>query len=272
MPLDCGHTIVAVKSQVCSAFFFHALPTLTSPLHAAGTEFLTSCSRCCKKKKTLSTAFLMKLLFHFFFLQFLSEPFCHLDLPASHPQRCRILNLHVRYDTPSRIPHFATTEGVSDLWSKKCFDTFVFHIKSVFPWLLFLLRVWHFWLLATALQTSSAPSQRFHTLTRPDWPSVPYLVSAPPRLEAIRPQEATSKQTLRPSSARPLTSAGAGIFVTTVVAGSVALVKPFTVASRPFLRDVIFYMAAVFWTFFILYRKTTTFGETFGTRTQYTLD
>ncbi|XP_035514143.1 mitochondrial sodium/calcium exchanger protein [Morone saxatilis] len=57
---------------------------------------------------------------------------------------------------------------------------------------------------------------------------------------------------------------GAGIFVTTVVAGSVALVKPFTVASRPFLRDVIFYMVAVFWTFFMLYRGTTTLGEILG--------
>ncbi|XP_061674433.1 mitochondrial sodium/calcium exchanger protein isoform X2 [Syngnathoides biaculeatus] len=57
---------------------------------------------------------------------------------------------------------------------------------------------------------------------------------------------------------------GAGIFVTTVVAGSVALVKPFAVASRPFLRDVIFYMVAVFWTYLILYRGTTTLGETLG--------
>lgn len=57
---------------------------------------------------------------------------------------------------------------------------------------------------------------------------------------------------------------GAGIFVTTVVAGSVALVKPFTVASRPFLRDVSFYMVAVFWTFLMLFRKTTTLGETLG--------
>uniref|UniRef100_A0A147A9C9 Sodium/potassium/calcium exchanger 6, mitochondrial n=1 Tax=Fundulus heteroclitus TaxID=8078 RepID=A0A147A9C9_FUNHE len=57
---------------------------------------------------------------------------------------------------------------------------------------------------------------------------------------------------------------GAGIFVTTVVAGCVALVKPFPVASRPFLRDVIFYMVAVFWTFLILYRGTTTLGEMLG--------
>ncbi|XP_034547023.1 mitochondrial sodium/calcium exchanger protein [Notolabrus celidotus] len=57
---------------------------------------------------------------------------------------------------------------------------------------------------------------------------------------------------------------GAGIFVTTVVAGSVALVKPFPVASRPFLRDVTFYMVAVFWTFLMLYRGTTTLKETLG--------
>ncbi|XP_030621985.1 mitochondrial sodium/calcium exchanger protein [Chanos chanos] len=57
---------------------------------------------------------------------------------------------------------------------------------------------------------------------------------------------------------------GAGIFVTTVVAGSVALVKPFTVASRPFLRDVIFYMAAVFWTFLILYKGHIVLGEALG--------
>ncbi|XP_035021527.2 mitochondrial sodium/calcium exchanger protein [Hippoglossus stenolepis] len=57
---------------------------------------------------------------------------------------------------------------------------------------------------------------------------------------------------------------GAGIFVTTVVAGSVALVKPFAVASRPFLRDVIFYMVAVFWTFLMLYRGTTAMAETLG--------
>uniref|UniRef100_A0A6Q2XF07 Sodium/calcium exchanger membrane region domain-containing protein n=1 Tax=Esox lucius TaxID=8010 RepID=A0A6Q2XF07_ESOLU len=57
---------------------------------------------------------------------------------------------------------------------------------------------------------------------------------------------------------------GAGIFVTTVVAGAVSLVKPFTVASRPFLRDVVFFMAAVFWTFVILYKGTISLGETLG--------
>ncbi|KAL0979321.1 hypothetical protein UPYG_G00183630 [Umbra pygmaea] len=57
---------------------------------------------------------------------------------------------------------------------------------------------------------------------------------------------------------------GAGIYVTTVVAGGVSLVKPFTVASRPFLRDVVFFMAAVFWTFVILFKGTISLAETLG--------
>ena len=46
---------------------------------------------------------------------------------------------------------------------------------------------------------------------------------------------------------------GAGIFVTTVVAGSVAMVRPFHAMERPFLRDIVFYLLAVFMTFFVLY-------------------
>ncbi|NXP05769.1 NCLX protein, partial [Thinocorus orbignyianus] len=57
---------------------------------------------------------------------------------------------------------------------------------------------------------------------------------------------------------------GAGVFVTTVVAGGIALVKPFTAASRPFLRDVIFYMVAVFLTFMVLYFGRITLGEALG--------
>ncbi|CAD5121048.1 DgyrCDS9589 [Dimorphilus gyrociliatus] len=37
---------------------------------------------------------------------------------------------------------------------------------------------------------------------------------------------------------------GAGVFVTTVVAGSVAFAKPFSCMQRPFLRDTIFFIAA----------------------------
>lgn len=46
---------------------------------------------------------------------------------------------------------------------------------------------------------------------------------------------------------------GAGVLVTTVVAGGIAILRPFTAASRPFLRDIVFYMAAVFLTFTALY-------------------
>ena len=68
---------------------------------------------------------------------------------------------------------------------------------------------------------------------------------------------------------------GAGIFVTTVVAGSIAVVRPFKAMERPFLRDVIFYMFAVFFTFYVLYDKKITLGESLGNYTvsflQYTL-
>lgn len=54
------------------------------------------------------------------------------------------------------------------------------------------------------------------------------------------------------------------MFVTTVVAGGIAMVKPFTAASRPFLRDVVFYMVAVFLTFMVLYFGRITLGEALG--------
>lgn len=47
---------------------------------------------------------------------------------------------------------------------------------------------------------------------------------------------------------------GAGIFVTTAVAGSVCITRPFDLMRRPFLRDVVFYIAAGFWAFCIFYR------------------
>lgn len=86
------------------------------------------------------------------------------------------------------------------------------------------------------------------------------------RSESVRLMTRTSCVLFPPPPTFPPSppSTGAGIFVTTVVAGSVALVKPFSVASRPFLRDVIFYMAAVFWTFVMLYKGTMTLKEAFG--------
>jgi len=44
------------------------------------------------------------------------------------------------------------------------------------------------------------------------------------------------------------------MLLTTVVGGLVACTtKEFTVAQRPFLRDMVFFMGSVFWTFCILY-------------------
>ena len=47
---------------------------------------------------------------------------------------------------------------------------------------------------------------------------------------------------------------GAGIFVTTAVAGAVCITKPFHVMERPFLRDVTFAIGAGLWLFCIFYR------------------
>ena len=46
---------------------------------------------------------------------------------------------------------------------------------------------------------------------------------------------------------------GAGIFVTTIVVGAVTITKPFSLTQRPFLRDIIFYLFAVYWTFYLLW-------------------
>jgi sodium/potassium/calcium exchanger 6 len=43
--------------------------------------------------------------------------------------------------------------------------------------------------------------------------------------------------------------------VTTVVAGTIAIICPFNAMERPFLRDVIFYIAATFMTFTVLWSK-----------------
>ncbi|XP_048513440.1 mitochondrial sodium/calcium exchanger protein-like [Athalia rosae] len=40
---------------------------------------------------------------------------------------------------------------------------------------------------------------------------------------------------------------GAGVFVTSVIAGSVAVTRPFQVKFRPYLRDTVFYLVAVCW-------------------------
>lgn len=57
---------------------------------------------------------------------------------------------------------------------------------------------------------------------------------------------------------------GAGIFVTTVVAGSIQLRSSFKLARRPFIRDVVIYLSAVGWTFAVMYRKEIQTAEAVG--------
>ncbi|XP_014602223.1 PREDICTED: sodium/potassium/calcium exchanger 6, mitochondrial-like [Polistes canadensis] len=45
---------------------------------------------------------------------------------------------------------------------------------------------------------------------------------------------------------------GAGVFVTTVIAGSIAMIKPFRVHLKPLIRDTCFYIAAVCWITYVL--------------------
>ena len=57
---------------------------------------------------------------------------------------------------------------------------------------------------------------------------------------------------------------GAGIFVSTVIVGTICFIKPFTSMQRPLLRDIIFFMIAGFWTFVIVWDGYINLGETLG--------
>ncbi|GAB1608004.1 mitochondrial sodium/calcium exchanger protein isoform X1 [Argonauta hians] len=57
---------------------------------------------------------------------------------------------------------------------------------------------------------------------------------------------------------------GAGLFVTTVVAGIISIIKPFKLMERPFLRDIIFYLATVFFAFCVLWNRTITRFQSLG--------
>lgn len=57
---------------------------------------------------------------------------------------------------------------------------------------------------------------------------------------------------------------GGGIFVTTVVAGSVFLTRPFKMAARPFFRDCIFYFSAASWAFYLFYTGQITLMHAIG--------
>ena len=54
------------------------------------------------------------------------------------------------------------------------------------------------------------------------------------------------------------------MFVTTVVVGVMSFLSHVTVASRPFTRDVLFYLGAVSWVFVTLYQQRITLGSSIG--------
>lgn len=57
---------------------------------------------------------------------------------------------------------------------------------------------------------------------------------------------------------------GGGLFITTIVAGSVYYRHRFLVMRRPFLRDVIFYIVSAYWILFVLWRGQISQWEAFG--------
>ena len=54
------------------------------------------------------------------------------------------------------------------------------------------------------------------------------------------------------------------MFVSLIVVGAICITTSFTLTSRPFLRDVIFYILAVTWTFAIIWNGKIYLGETVG--------
>lgn len=55
------------------------------------------------------------------------------------------------------------------------------------------------------------------------------------------------------------------MFVTTVVVGAISFSSTVTLTTRPFTRDVLFYLGAVSWTFVTLYKENITLGGAIGT-------
>ena len=54
------------------------------------------------------------------------------------------------------------------------------------------------------------------------------------------------------------------MFVTTIVTGAVSIYKPFTLTKRPFMRDIIFYIFAVYLTFYVLWTNTVKLYQAIG--------
>ncbi|KOC61873.1 Sodium/potassium/calcium exchanger 6, partial [Habropoda laboriosa] len=57
---------------------------------------------------------------------------------------------------------------------------------------------------------------------------------------------------------------GAGVFVTAIIAGSVAMVKPFRVPLKPLMRDACFYIVSVCWISYVVRDETVYLWEAFS--------
>lgn len=64
---------------------------------------------------------------------------------------------------------------------------------------------------------------------------------------------------------------GAGVFVSTVVAGLICIVRPFQSVQRPLLRDLIFFIVAGFWAFVIVWDGKISLWETIGFLSLYVI-
>ncbi|KAG9354430.1 hypothetical protein JZ751_001139 [Albula glossodonta] len=168
---------------------------------------------------------------------------CHMVMKVSADQRCSFVQ---------STPDCAQEDGFIDYLD----IAFCFFPSHLFPFAMFLFIVWLLFLFMALGLTASKFTHGFPTPS-----AAPQNVKCKGVTFLALGNGAPDVFSAMVAFSRPHT-AGAGIFVTTVVAGCVALVKPFTVASRPFLRDVIFYMAAVFWTFVILYKGHISLAET----------
>lgn len=52
--------------------------------------------------------------------------------------------------------------------------------------------------------------------------------------------------------------------MTAVVSGAVIISKPFQCMERPLLRDIVFYIAALFYAFYIMYQRMITTAQAVG--------
>lgn len=61
------------------------------------------------------------------------------------------------------------------------------------------------------------------------------------------------------------------MFLTCIITGTISIVTPFKAKEGPFLRDIVFNIAGVFWTFVTLWRGYIHLGESIGIITYHCL-